>query len=153
MAVFDDIAKLWAMRDDKYAVMVAKHDYKTNAPVKYLGNVNENYPRKNWSSVILWNCGHPSNKVLTPDYVETATGAMLHRFQHLKDDEIGEISMLWNWLAGEYSPQNLACLVHWTQGTPCFPEYANSSMAEKWWDEYLATIQPIEKCGSRPAVL
>ena len=69
MVVQDDIAKLWAMRDDRYAVMVVKHDYKTKAREKYLGNVNEDYPRKNWSSVILWNCGHPANRCLTPGYI------------------------------------------------------------------------------------
>ena len=103
MVVLDDIAKLWAQRDDRYAVMVVKHDYQTNAPMKYLGNINENYPRQNWSSVILWNCGHPDNKVLTPGYVETATGAQLHRFQHLKDEEMMGAS------AGPWARRHAAC--------------------------------------------
>ena len=155
MAVFDDIAKLWAERDDRYAVMVAKHDYRTKAHQKYLGNVNEDYPRKNWSSVILWNCGHWANRGLTPDVVETSTGAELHRFQHLADDEIGELPLLWNWLAEEYPANNIASLVHWTLGTPCFPEYADSSMAEKWWREYRHAIAPADTAqpGNRPAVL
>jgi lipopolysaccharide biosynthesis glycosyltransferase len=144
MVVLDDLAKLWAMRNDKYAVMVAKHDYQTNAPIKYLGNVNEDYPRKNWSSVILWNCGHEKNRALTPKYVETATGAMLHRFQHLDDSDIGDIPILWNWLAGEYTDNNIACLVHYTQGTPCFPEYANAPMSSKWWKEFKSATIPIE---------
>jgi lipopolysaccharide biosynthesis glycosyltransferase len=155
MVVLDDIAKLWAFRDDRYAVMVVKHDYKTRHSEKYLGNVNEDYPRKNWSSVILWNCGHPANRALTPHYVETASGAELHRFQHLEDSQIGEIPVFWNWLAEEYSANNLASLVHYTVGTPCFPDYANSSMADRWWKEYRAAIAPAEHvpAGARPAVL
>jgi lipopolysaccharide biosynthesis glycosyltransferase len=153
MVVLDDIAKLWAMRDDRYAVMVAKHDYETKAPIKYLGNKNEDYPRKNWSSVILWNCGHSDNRVLTPAYVETATGARLHRFIHLKDEDIGELPLLWNWLAGEYPSNNLASLVHYTLGTPCFPEYANCSMSSAWWREYRHAVEPLAHPGSRPAVL
>lgn len=153
MVVLDDVAKLWALRDDRYAVMVVKHDYNTKHHGKYLGNVNEDYPRKNWSSVILWNCGHPSNRVLTPAFVETATGSQLHRFQHLQDHEIGELPIFWNWLAGEYPDNNLAALVHYTIGTPCFPEYGHKWMADRWWKEYRAAVEPVEKPGSRPAAL
>jgi lipopolysaccharide biosynthesis glycosyltransferase len=156
MVVLDDIAKLWAMRDDRYAVMVVKHDYKTKAPIKYLGNKNEDYPRKNWSSLILWNCGHPANRALTPSFVETATGAELHRFNWLKDDDIGEITSLWNWLAEEYPPNNLAGLVHYTLGTPCFPEYANCAMSGFWWREYQHATEPVTQArpaSGRPAVL
>jgi len=153
MVVLDDIAKLWAMRDDRYAVMVVKHDYRTKYHGKYLGNVNEDYPCKNWSSVILWNCGHPANKALTPAFVETATGAQLHRFSWLDDTLVGEVPVFWNWLAGEYPDNNLASLVHYTIGTPCFPEYAHKWMAEKWWREYRAAVEPVEQPGSRPAAL
>jgi lipopolysaccharide biosynthesis glycosyltransferase len=102
MIMQEDIAKLWALRDESKAVQVIKHDYKTKHPLKYLGNKNQDYPRKNWSSVILFNCGHHSNRALTPKYIENATGAMLHRFTWLSDDEIGELPIEWNWLAKEF---------------------------------------------------
>lgn len=153
MVVRDDIANLWALRDDRFAAMVVKHDYQTRAHEKYLGNVNEDYPRKNWSSVILWNCGHPANKHLTPGFVETATGAQLHRFQHLKDEEIGELPKFWNWLAEEYPANNLAQLVHYTLGTPCFRDYANCEMSEHWHHHYHKAVEPMPWAHrDRPAV-
>jgi lipopolysaccharide biosynthesis glycosyltransferase len=69
-----DLNDLWALRDERYAVQVIKHDYQTKASQKYLGNKNENYPKKNWSSVILWNCSHPKNEVLTPEFVMSKDG-------------------------------------------------------------------------------
>ena len=84
-----DLKELIDMADPSKAVMVVKHDYQTKATQKYLGNINEDYPRKNWSSVILWNCEHPKHKILTPDFVSKQTGKFLHRFSWLDDDEIG----------------------------------------------------------------
>lgn len=101
MLVRDDIVQLWEMRDPSKAVMVVKHSYKTRMKQKYLGAKNEDYPRKNWSSVILWNCGHEANRVLTADFVQHATGAQLHRFTWLTDDLIGELPKVWNWLPDE----------------------------------------------------
>jgi len=136
-----DIAELWALRDPTKAVQVVKHDYKTKANKKYLGNKNEDYPRKNWSSVILWNCAHPKNKILTPDFIQGQPGSFLHRFSWLSDDLIGELPPEWNWLAIEY-PENIdAKLIHYTLGTPCFKDYANESMSDKWQKSYFRTIE------------
>ena len=132
----DDIAKLWALRDDSLAVMVAKHDYKTKAHQKYLGNKNQDYPRKNWSSVILWNCAHPDNRRLDPQYVMTHPGSHLHRFAWLDDALIGEIPKDWNWLTTEYPDNYDAKLLHYTLGTPCFKDYTDSEMAELWHAEH-----------------
>lgn len=137
MIVRDDIAKLFAMRDESKAVMCVHHDYQTRQTTKYLGSKNENYPRKNWSSVVLWNCGHPANKVVTPDFVMNATGAQLHRFTWLDDDLIGELPKEWNWLPDEFGPNPDAKLLHFTLGTPCFHEYANAPMAAEWHREKL----------------
>lgn len=131
-----DIAELWAMRDESKAVMVVKHDYKTKARDKYLGNKNQDYPRKNWSSVILWNCGHPENRCLTPQYVMDQPGSHLHRFAWLDDALIGEITKEWNWLTTEYQDNYEAKLLHYTLGTPCFKGYADSDMAELWHAEH-----------------
>ena len=127
-----DIKQLWDLRDDSKAVQVVQHDYQTKAHKKYLGNKNENYPRKNWSSVILWNCGHPAHRVLTPEFIQKQTGAYLHRFSWLSDAQIGALPREWNWLAIEYEDNPQAKLVHFTLGTPCFKDYADTAMADIW---------------------
>ena len=136
-----DIKELWNLRDESKAVMVVKHDYQTKALKKYLGNKNENYPRKNWSSVILWNCSHPKHQILTPDFIAKQTGAYLHRFSWLEDNEIGELPKEWNWLAIEYPENKNAKLIHYTLGTPCFKEYKNTDMSEIWYETYHRTIE------------
>mgnify|MGYP003349070026 FL=1 len=135
MIVRDDIAKLWALRDDSKAVMCVHHHYKTRASTKYLGAPNENYPRKNWSSVVLWNCAHPKHKTLTPEFIQHATGAQLHRFTWLDDSDIGSLPIEWNWLPDEFGANEDAKLLHWTLGTPCFKDYAHSPMAKEWHAE------------------
>jgi len=131
-----DLKELIGMADPSKAVMVVKHDYQTKATQKYLGNINENYPRKNWSSVILWNCDHPKHKILTPDFVSKQTGKFLHRFSWLDDQDIGELPLEWNWLASEYRVNREAKLIHFTLGTPCFKDYKNSDMADIWYHYY-----------------
>lgn len=131
----DDIVKLWRQRDCSKAVQVVKHNYKTKVSTKYLGAPNADYPRKNWSSVIIWNCGHPANSRLTPEALMNQTGAFLHRFQWLKEDEIGTLHPTWNWLVTEYEQDPHASLVHFTIGTPCFQEYRNCDYADEWYDE------------------
>ena len=131
-----DLKELIDMADSSKAVMVVKHDYQTKATQKYLGNINENYPRKNWSSVILWNCDHPKHKILTPDFVSKQTGKFLHRFSWLDDQDIGELPLEWNWLASEYRVNREAKLIHFTLGTPCFKDYKNSDMADIWYHYY-----------------
>jgi len=131
-----DLKELIDMADPSKAVMVVKHDYQTKATQKYLGNINENYPRKNWSSVILWNCDHSKHKILTPDFVSKQTGKFLHRFSWLDDQDIGELPLEWNWLASEYRVNREAKLIHFTLGTPCFKDYKNSDMADIWYHYY-----------------
>ena len=131
-----DLKELIGMSDPNKALMVVKHDYQTKASIKYLGNINENYPRKNWSSVILWNCSHPKHKILTPEFVSNQTGKFLHRFSWLDDDDIGELPVEWNWLACEYEKNTDAKLIHYTLGTPCFKDFRDTDMAEIWYDYY-----------------
>ncbi|AKO65185.1 glycosyltransferase [Methylophilales bacterium MBRSG12] len=131
-----DLKELIGMADPNKALMVVKHDYQTKASIKYLGNINENYPRKNWSSVILWNCSHPKHKILTPEFVSNQTGKFLHRFSWLDDNDIGELPVEWNWLACEYEKNADAKLIHYTLGTPCFKDFRDTDMAEIWYDYY-----------------
>ena len=139
MIVRDDIVELWEQRDVTKDVQVVKHDYRTRMAEKYLGAPNEDYPRKNWSSVILWNCNSFPNRRLTPNFVQQSTGSFLHRFMWLDDERIGELPREWNWLPDEYGPNPDAKLLHYTLGTPCFHEFATTPMADEWHREHLLT--------------
>lgn len=136
-----DLKKLWDLREEKFAVMVVKHDYQTKAVQKYLGNKNENYPKKNWSSVILWNCSHEKNRVLSPDFVMSKDGKFLHRFSWLDESDVGEIPKQWNWLTTEYPDNYQANLLHYTLGTPCFKDYESAAMADEWWKFHRLSLQ------------
>ena len=139
MIVRGDIAELWQLRELDKDVMVVKHDYKTCRTEKYLGAKNEDYPRKNWSSVILWNCNSHPNRKLTSEFVQKATGAELHRFSWLLDERIGELPPEWNWLPDEYGPNPDAKLLHYTLGTPCFHEFADTPQGNEWHRERMLT--------------
>lgn len=139
-----DIRELWDLRDESKALLVVKHDYLTKTNRKYLGNINENYPRKNWSSLILWNCAHPKHSILTPDFISNQSGQFLHRFSWLDDSDIGDLPKEWNWLALEYPINNSAKIIHYTLGTPCFKEYRNTDMAEIWCDTHKRALQGFE---------
>lgn len=139
-----DIKELWDLRDESKALMVVKHDYVTKVNRKYLGNINENYPRKNWSSLILWNCGHPKHKILTPDFIANQTGQFLHRFSWLDNDDIGDLPKEWNWLAIEYPINNSAKIIHYTLGSPCFKDYKNTDMADIWHKTQVKVLQGFE---------
>ena len=139
MIVRDDITKLWELRDNTKDVMVVKHNYKTKMTKKYLGSKNENYPRKNWSSVIMWNCSSQSNHILTPEFIQNSTGAYLHRFSWIDDEHIGALPIEWNWLPDEFGPNKDAKLLHYTLGTPSFHEFANTPQADEWHRECILT--------------
>ena len=139
MLLREDIDKLWELRDESKAVQCVHHDYKTRMTTKYLGAVNENYPRKNWSSVVMWNCSHPANKMITPGVVQASSGAFLHRFMWLTDDLIGELPIEWNWLPDELGANPDAKLLHYTLGTPCFHDFALTPMADEWHRERMLT--------------
>jgi len=139
MIVRGDIAELWNMQNPYNDVLVVKHDYKTKMPVKYLGAKNEDYPRKNWSSVILWNCNSFPNRKLTPEFIQRATGSELHRFTWLDDERIGELPPEWNWLPDEYGINKDAKLLHYTLGAPCFQEFADTPQGDEWHRERILT--------------
>ena len=136
-----DIKQLFDLHVWGKAVSVVKHDYKTRHPRKYVGTAmeaaNDDYPRKNWSSVMLINCRHPKWLGMKPERVEEMTGAELHRFSWLPDELVGELPIEWNWLPQEYGPNPLAKIVHYTAGVPAFPAYTNTEMADEWGQEAL----------------
>ncbi len=138
MMLRDDIVKIFdeVKKNPGKAVYVVKHDYVPKNSTKYLGTTQYTYPRKNWSSVVLWDCSHPSNRHVTPEYVNTASSMDLHRFAWLQDDEIGELDVRWNWLVGEYdNPPSDVKNVHWTVGGPYFLEYQDADFALEWFKE------------------
>lgn len=136
MLCLADIAELWNYRQDK-AVMVVRHDYKTRHPRKYVGTLmaaaNDDYPRKNWSSVMLMNCAHPAWRNITPEAVATMRGPELHRLAFIPDVDIGELPPEWNWLCQERDEQHPnAKIVHFTVGVPAFEHYHDSPHADDW---------------------
>lgn len=134
MLMREDIARLWALRDPHYAVQVVKHQYQPKDGTKFLGAVQTTYEKKNWSSVMLFNCA--ACKALTPEYVNSATGLQLHQFKWLpSDDMIGELPSIWNHLVGEYERKASAALVHYTVGGPYFSEYRQCDFADEWFAE------------------
>jgi lipopolysaccharide biosynthesis glycosyltransferase len=139
MIVRGDISELWELRNPYMDVQVVKHDYKTKMPVKYLGAKNEDYPRKNWSSVILWNCNSFPNRRLTPEFIQKSTGSELHRFSWIDDERVGELPPEWNWLPDEYGVNKDAKLLHYTLGTPCFQEFADTPQGDEWHRERILT--------------
>lgn len=137
MVCQSDLAELWEQRSGWHAVQVVKHDYKTKHDRKYRGTVmeaaNQDYERKNWSSLILWNCAHYMNRVLTPEFVSWQAGRFLHRFEWLPDERIGELSPDWNWLADEFGASTTAKIVHYTAGIPGIPAHAKVPHGQAWF--------------------
>ena len=145
MIVRGDIAELWALRSLDKDVQVVKHDYKTRMPIKYLGAKNEDYPCKNWSSVMIFNCNNYPTRKLTPEYIQKSTGAHLHRFMWTSEDRVGALPPEWNWLPDEYGANPDAKLLHYTLGTPCFHDFATTTMADEWHRERMLTDYSLQK--------
>jgi lipopolysaccharide biosynthesis glycosyltransferase len=137
-----DIQELLTKADDRYAVMVVKHDYRPQSMTKMDGKAQSYYPRKNWSSMILWNCEHPANRKLTLDVVNSQSGAYLHRFQWLKDREIGTLTPEWNWLVNWYHEpwDGAPKAIHYTEGGPWFSNYRDCAYGHLWL-EYQSRLQ------------
>ena len=137
----DNISDLLKLKDDTKAVMVVQHDYTPNKATKMHGESQHIYPRKNWSSMVLWNCGHPSNKQVTLDMVNNETGQYLHRFSWLKDDEIGQLDHKWNWLTDWYNEpiDGKPSALHFTMGGPWINTYKDAKYSDTWrryFEEY-----------------
>lgn len=135
-----DIKELFDLVDDKYAVMCVQHDYTPKETTKMDGAVQTLYPRKNWSSMVLYNCGHVKNSVLTPEVVNKETGAFLHRFMWLDDEEIGEVPFVWNFLVGhnkvvEGDLGTYPKAIHYTLGGPWFESWKDCEFGELWLKE------------------
>jgi len=135
---WEDIGNLFALADPAYAVMVVKHKQETGDKVKMDGQIQTYYARKNWSSVILYNCAHPAHATLTLPRLNGWPGRDLHAFKWLSDEEIGELPLKWNWLVnvteGMAVPEGMW---HYTLGGPWIKgwepkPYDAAWRAEKW---------------------
>lgn len=132
---------LYPLADPGKAVYVCPHAYEPKDETKFDGHQQTTYPRKNWSSVMLFDNARCT--ALTPAYVNTASGLDLHRFRWIEDAQIGSLPLTWNWLVGEYAPNPDAQLLHYTRGTPAFPGYESCDHADVWWTEYAALQVPL----------
>lgn len=143
MIFLDDIADLFKSISNKYAVMCVKHQHDVHTQTaKMDGRVQQKYFRKNWSSFVLWNCGHPSNVKITKERVSYMPGRDLHAFNWLHDEDIGALPFSYNYISG-ISP-NLPTIdgkklsprvIHYTEGGPWFDTCKNVPYADLWDDE------------------
>lgn len=133
-----DIAEIEQYIDPAYAACVVKHDYKPKETTKMDGQVQTQYPRKNWSSFVLWNCGHSETRNLSLRMVNERSGLYLHRFNFLSDEFIGELPIKFNYLEGWYTkedePNPLG--VHFTRGGPWFKDYVDVEYGDEWVEMY-----------------
>lgn len=128
MLVRENLARLFELADPRYAVMCVKHRHTPPPGTKMDGQAQISYARKNWTSLTLYNCDHPSNGKLTVEMINSVPGRDLHRFCWLEDHEIGELSPEWNWLVGHNDPK----IVHFTEGGPWLPDYQSVEYAQEW---------------------
>lgn len=122
------------------SVWVCQHEYQPTASVKFLGQVNVPYPRKNWSSLMYFDCARCT--VLTPARVNILSGLELHRFSWLDDGHVGSLPLEWNWLVGEYAPSPAVKNIHYTLGGPYFEDYRTCDYAAEWMEAYAALSTP-----------
>lgn len=126
-----DVKELFDLCDDQYAVMVVKHNFNPENTIKMDGVPQQKYWRKNWSSMTLWNCEHPSNRCVSFDWVNRMAGLYLHSFNWLDNEEIGEVPVTWNHLVGHTHVVDPK-IVHWTDGPPCLPGYEDAEFADEY---------------------
>jgi hypothetical protein len=134
-----DLGQLFNAFDPAYACMCVQHQYEPKTDTKMQGQAQVPYARKNWSSVVLWNCDHPKTKILTPEVVNAERGLWLHQFQWLHDEDIGRLDSSWNHLVGDSPPNPNARLVHFTNGSPNMAGHEACEFADEWRAEWHGT--------------
>jgi len=150
MLMREDIAGLWKLRDERYAVQVVKHVHVPKEAVKFNEHTQTKYEKKNWSSVMLMNCARC--KALTPEYVNNASGLELHQFKWLESEElIGALPAKWNHLVSYDPPRPDAALAHFTIGGPWFKEYEDCEFADEWRAERVRMLSSVTAKPKKPA--
>ncbi len=128
MLCLGDIKELDDLDMEGLALRVVKHDYQPTNSVKMYGCPQTTYPRKNWSSLMIMNCD--KLRLWTKEVVATASGAYLHRFQDIPDEQIGDIPPTWNTL--DWMDESTR-LIHYTNGGPWFEQYKDHPHADIWY--------------------
>ena len=141
-----DVRQVFDGLDADKAVYCVQHDYTPAHRVKMDGKQQSVYPRKNWSSFMLFNCDHPDVQALTPAVVNSVSPAYLHRLEWVSDDSaIGALDLDWNFLEGEYpKPAFTPRVIHYTNGGPWFDNWQDCDFADLWRNErdlYLDTLE------------
>lgn len=151
MLLRSDIRELFMLKDKTKALQVVKHDYKSRHERKYIGTElesnNVSYPRKNWSSLMLINCGHTAHykaRHKIREAVGLGNGKYLHRFSWLQDEDIGDLPREWNHLVGELPSNPKAKLVHFTLGIPGFDAYSEVEYADEWRAAARAAVRGLQ---------
>jgi len=143
IAVFCDSDFLWQCNinellnyyDPKYSVMCVQHDYTPRSESKMDGYKQTVYPRKNWSSLMLFNCAHSDCKNLSLENINTKSPKYLHRMEWTSDNNIGALPLDFNWLEGEYSGRTTPRAIHFTNGGPWHSKW-NGSFKNNWIQIY-----------------
>ena len=133
MVLTTDISKILEEADLSKAVNCVQHDYEQFGELsdtKMDGQVQAHYPRKNWSSVMLFN--NELCKELTLEYCNTASAKDLHRMNWAFS--VGELHHRWSYLAGYYTDKDYS-IIHWTDGGPWFEDYRDCPLNELWYNE------------------
>jgi hypothetical protein len=144
MLLRTDICKLFKLiskEPQRFSVMCAQHDYTPKNTTKYLGNVQHSYPRKNWSSLMLFNNEDCRN--LTPKAIATESAAWLHRMHWA--ERVAALPLEWNWLVGEYGYNPDAKILHWTIGGPWFRQFEDCDYSAEWYDAMLLALNVNER--------
>ena len=135
MVFLSDVAELLKHADPHFAVQVVKHNHVPKSDTKMDGAKQTSYVRKNWSSLILWNCDHPANLRLSLADVNQRRGIELHQFYWLHDSEIGSLPAEWNWLVGEHEKPSRPRIAHFTNGGPFLHNWEPREHDHIWHDE------------------
>lgn len=142
-----DVRELFQEQDERAAVHVVKHQFKPKNETKLGGRPQSQYPKKNWTSVMLWNCGHPDNKNLTADVANTKPPGYLHQVQWATNHNIYSLNVDWNWLVGHYKEPDDGTpkVLHWTEGGPWYSQHRDvlyGCVYAETRDEYRRTLIP-----------
>lgn len=132
MILTDDIAKvLQIIKKKQYHVWCVKHKHLVKNNKKFLNEKQLNYPKKNWSSFMVFN--NSKCKILTLKKVEESNGLYLHQFKWVNDKKIGSLPLTWNTLSGYNKITKKTKNIHFTEGGPYFKKYKNSKGANIWF--------------------
>lgn len=140
-----NVEELWDLRDDRYALMCVKHEHAPPETIKMWGITQDRYRRKNWSSMMLVNAGHPANRALSPAVVSSSPRKWFHQFSWLADELIGAVPEEWNWLEGHSSSEIDPKVVHHTRGLPTQAGHEDVAYADEWlayWENDVAAAHP-----------